>query len=80
MGALAAAVPVALGVRLLSVTQAPERLGDFAFQQFLKVTSNPEPEGFLQRVERFTQLLQSGCCSGSVAHGVVSSALAGAAS
>jgi hypothetical protein len=44
------AVPVALGVRLPAVTQAPQRLGDFAFQQFLKATSNPEPEGFRQRV------------------------------
>lgn len=78
--ALAVPVPVALRVRLPAVTQAPKRLGDFEFQQLLQVASNPEPEGFLQRVERFAQLRQSGCSGGSVAHGVVSSALAGAVS
>jgi hypothetical protein len=76
--ALASPVPVALRVRLPAVTQAPERLGDFEFQQLLQVAPNPEPERLFLGVERFGQLRKRRCSGGSVAPGVVFSALAGA--
>jgi hypothetical protein len=73
-----APMPVALGVQLPAVPKAPQRLGDLQLEQLLQVASNPEPKRLLQRVEGLGQLRQSGCSGGSVAHGVVSSALAGA--